>query len=239
MSVNIYNPSPAGSTGSANVPVNSQTRQFKDTFTRANNANIGNTWGDSLAFSGSTGVTVVPQILSNKLRLTCGAATSGVLFYPIPLAWMTQAVMQTQFAEITIAANNTTSWDIAVAVVASQQITVPAGNVGYYGLDINPAAAPGSMFQIMRVVYSGNPGAAHTVTNLGAAFGTWNLGDVIRLSAQNNGSGLWTLRGSQNGTVLSTQTDSNLTQGQPAFSAGLTGVTVSVDISEFAGGVGL
>lgn len=212
------------------------TRQFKDTFQRANSTNIGTRYAYSLLFSGSTGVNVLPQILTNKLRLTCGAATSRALIYPAPLTWIGQQPT-THFSELTIAAQGNTSWDMELSCVMS--LNPSAGTpLGYYCAIINPAGAPGAMFTIEKAIYSGNSGAQPTFTNLSAALGTWSLGDVIRFSASISGT-TWTLTLKQNGTQIAQVTDTSLVAGVPGMIPALTGPAVTLDISEFACGTGL
>lgn len=216
----------------AGAPAGTTALQFKDTFQRANNQNIG-LYSFNFMGSGNTPFTIAAAINANKLRFTqnnTGAGSS--VLSPLVMAWMGTKT-QSQFSEVTFsAASSTIASSLTAACVINPNCT--NANSGLYGLTLSPVSGT---LAIARIIYNASYSAqlgSTTLNNLGNTV-TVVSGDVLRLQALWNGT-QWTLNAFKNGTLLGSATDSNFTLGYPGLLIGAAAQSSTMDISEYACG---
>jgi hypothetical protein len=205
-----------------------QSNSFKDTFVRANNADIGTQWGQMYVATTSAAA-CSSSINANLLRFTESAAgsTRGMV-WPLALSWMTQAVVN-QFAETTVSAVPAT-FGVELAVVMRPQLSAALVNVGFYCLIWTGGV---TTLKIQKAIWNG-VNAAPTFTTLLDTGSTSVVGDVLRITARNS-AGTWTLTATKNGTTIGSTTDNTIVQGMPGLEIALAGIE-TLDIAEFAAG---
>lgn len=180
-----------------------------DNFQRANGL-LGANWVAETAPTAS--------ISSNKVQPT--VANGAQIFQ----YWATNSFNNNQYSEITISALTDGSSFMAPGVRMSGAAVGGSGNTnGYIGLAIGPTGSASTAF-ITKFVNG-------TQTNITSVAATFQIGDVIRISAVGT-----TITMFQNGTQILQTTDAAVTSGFPGFFiASSTGVT-NAQISLWAGG---